>query len=199
MTERKEKKLRRLRAWHYLAMEMRYQGKEYPEISQAIMEKFGKEFKAGSLRNWFSDGGKLFSLYYEFTEKMNNGLIKEARVWDRALLQKSYRRLSEGLDKGNDSDAIKIAIFLIERTVGKASENINLNISELENLSDDELLKRLQAVTRGEGGDNQDNSRAGEAEKEPISQLGSGELDEQGNAAGLQASQILDSDLPRPE
>jgi len=60
-----------LQAWHYEAVELRYLGLQYKEISQVLLEKYSKAFPDYRLRRWFANGGILHDLYAKYTIEHN--------------------------------------------------------------------------------------------------------------------------------
>lgn len=58
-------------AYHYEAVELRYTGKNYTEITTALTAKYNKEFKLDTVRHWFSRGGYLEKEYLDYAKKEN--------------------------------------------------------------------------------------------------------------------------------
>lgn len=58
-----------LQAWHYEAIELRYNGSKYKEIANALFDKYGKYILEGRIRKWFMTGGILHDLYAEYSKQ----------------------------------------------------------------------------------------------------------------------------------
>lgn len=59
-------------AYHEEAVELRYQGKTYAEISAYLTDKYKQEFSVDRLRRWFMKGGILEERYYDYSKKEND-------------------------------------------------------------------------------------------------------------------------------
>ncbi len=58
-------------AYHYRAVELRYAGKNYPEIAEALTTEFKKDFTHDRMRKWFARKGILETQYLDYAKKEN--------------------------------------------------------------------------------------------------------------------------------
>jgi hypothetical protein len=61
-----------LQAWHYEAIELRWQGKTYREMAEIIWSKYGKRLREDRMRRWFTRGGILHDKYEEYASREND-------------------------------------------------------------------------------------------------------------------------------
>ncbi len=65
------KKKFELRGYHHQAIEFRYEGKTYKEITTLLTEKYQKPFKVDTIRRWFISSGLLEKEYIDYAKKEN--------------------------------------------------------------------------------------------------------------------------------
>src|SRR3990167_1680378 len=61
----------KFQAYHHEAVELRYQGKTYLEISLIIAKKYGRDFKESTCRAWFGRGHILDTVYLDYARQEN--------------------------------------------------------------------------------------------------------------------------------
>ncbi len=67
----KTENVKKLYELHEIAIEMRYAGNTYEEISKALTDKFDKNHTPGKVRRWFQSGGMLDKPYFDYAKKEN--------------------------------------------------------------------------------------------------------------------------------
>lgn len=86
-------------AYHYKAIEMRYVGKKYEEICEALTLEFKKDFLEQRVRRWFMRGGILEALYDDFAKKENDRrrmqIMEEAKKLLPLIPQKYHDLLTK--------------------------------------------------------------------------------------------------------
>lgn len=98
MAEQKRKKEFKYMAYHYEAIELRYQGKGYDEMAQYLTEKYKKDFKIERLRKWFMTGGILADMYLDYARQENDRRRKFVMEEMKKLLPtipKTYQEIIE--------------------------------------------------------------------------------------------------------
>lgn len=66
------KKKFELKGFHYQAIEFRYEGKTYNEITTLLTEKYQKPFKENTVRHWFTSKRFLEKEYIDYAKKEND-------------------------------------------------------------------------------------------------------------------------------
>src|SRR3972149_4244680 len=94
-----EKKEVKLMAYHYRAVELRYQGHTFPEVTRTITEEYQKDFKDTRVRNWFTSRGILFRLYLDYARQESERRRQLVLEEMKKLLPKLPQKLQELLDR----------------------------------------------------------------------------------------------------
>ena len=100
-------------AYHYEAIELRYQGMTYEEISVALGTKYNKEFQNKRLRAWFASKGILERMYMDFAKKENDRrrqVVLEEIKKITSKIPKGYADLIKTLE-GNLVDPKSAGVF----------------------------------------------------------------------------------------
>ena len=89
-----------------LVVRLRADGKTYKQISDALLNEFGIEKDAETVRNWFrnsgSNAGRLVEPYAEFKHMLSTESIDQARSIIHQAQPKAAERLIRLLDSRND-------------------------------------------------------------------------------------------------
>ena len=97
MADKKKKEFKYM-AYHYEAIELRYQGKTYNEIAAYLTEKFKKDFKDERMRQWFKSGGILEAMYMDHSRKENDRrrkFVMEEMKKLYSTIPKNYQEILE--------------------------------------------------------------------------------------------------------
>ncbi len=86
-----------LQAWHYEAIELRYTGKTYTQMSEILWTKYGKRLPEVRLRKWFMRGGILHDLYEAHASRENDMRQSDIRQRLTALAESIPDVLQETL------------------------------------------------------------------------------------------------------
>lgn len=150
MTESQEN-LKSLNAIDRATIEMRYAGKSYSKIEEDLAEQFGEDApKLSTIKNNFAEGGRLFEIYYDFANKMNEGRDREALVYWRGLIMNAVAVVSEEMAEGCPR-RLDAARMVIESLWGKSVQPVEVKAevnpyNKYANVSTEELERRLASV-----------------------------------------------------
>ena len=125
---------------YYQAMELRFDGYRYSEISKKI------NLSVGHLRTLFCKSGVLYDIYQDYTNKELKYRQKHARETLGAHIEDVARRLVQIVNTGSEKNAISAGKIILDRAMKE-------NESTLENhntsgISVVEVLKAIEKVER---------------------------------------------------
>lgn len=132
-----------------LMIELRYQGKTYQEIANAINREFKKNYSAQTLRRRFAMDGTLYLPYQEYAAKQEEFVEEDIRNRYKAMAgwaDKVMRSLVQGaIKKGDLATAHRILQDINDRAGVVVIRKSQINIKEEKrgNLSDAEFSKEL--------------------------------------------------------
>lgn len=86
--------LTKYQQYHHKAVELRYAGERFEDITDKINAIGAKTFRPATVRAWFATGGYLEELYFEYASQEND----RRRQHMRAELGKLTRRIPEKFD-----------------------------------------------------------------------------------------------------
>ena len=86
----------KFRRYHHLAIELRYEGKTYKEISEQLSEVFKVNFRPDRIGHWFASNGILEEPYIDFAKKENERVRRFVSEQLKGLLSRIPEAL-EGL------------------------------------------------------------------------------------------------------
>lgn len=92
------------------AIELRYQGQTYRQISKAL----GGKISEGVLRKLFMVDGRLYLPYLEYEAKMNNSNEEEARSRYKKMLGWSWKMQQDLLKKAIKAGDFRLAFDIIK-------------------------------------------------------------------------------------
>ena len=98
--ERKATKTSKLQAVHYRAIELRYLGSTYKQVSELLKKEFKKNHGEHKVRRWFMSGGMLEAEYLDYSEKENERrrrLVLEDMKKITTLIPTAYEELFKKL------------------------------------------------------------------------------------------------------
>lgn len=137
--------------YHHKAIELKYQGYNYREISKTI----GGKISEGGLRNYFAVDGKLYMAYLEYEAEQTGFRDEETRNEFRR--QASYAGkvmqsiLERSLRRGNDKLAFEILKEQLDRAgIVVVKQSLEKEIiredgsSDPHSMTDEELKKALE-------------------------------------------------------
>jgi hypothetical protein len=142
----------KLMAYHYKAIELRYDGLKYHEISTELTNQFKRDFLDQTVRRWFAKGGMLEHEYLDYTDKENDRrrryMISEFKKLIPIIPKKFDELLNERMTKtGKKLDIVTVA------TLKLMMESLGLKI-EAQPLNDkdplDEFFDRQDEVMEKE-------------------------------------------------
>lgn len=120
------------------AIELRYEGKTFKEIAAEL------DMSENTLRNWFAPAyERLYPAYLEYADRQNEVAMELAQRKLKGLIGKAVDAIGELVQMADkDSTRLSAAEGVLERALGKVTQNVNLIGTEQlkENL---ELLRGL--------------------------------------------------------
>lgn len=108
---------------YYEAMEMRFLGFTYKEISKKV------ELSEGHLRVLFHKNGILHDAYQDYVAKEVQYRVDHTREIFSAHIEEVARRFVTIVTSGKDIPAIMAGKEILERVLGKVKDDVNLNHS----------------------------------------------------------------------
>lgn len=101
--------------YHYLAIELKYEGKTYEEISRALKGAI----EPRSIANWFNKDGLLYLDYLEYAERKNRERQAEsASIFSKEVANASkviINALTHAVKNKNDDKAVEYAKEILDR------------------------------------------------------------------------------------
>jgi hypothetical protein len=141
---------------HQLAIELKYEGKVYEEISQALNNKL----TAGTLKKYFSEGGLLQVPYLEYQELQTKLRHKEARNLFKSHVSKAAKVITDTLDNAIHNGDNKLAVQAAEKVLDRAGFIIPTKIDsettdarDPKDMTQEELHAYVKETTVGRGKD----------------------------------------------
>lgn len=129
---------------HQLAIELKYEGFSYEQIS----EKMGGKFTTGTLGQYFHKDGILYIPYLQYEAEQNKKRMEDGRTLLQKEVPKAIKVLIDALSNsqfmGKDDRSVELAEKILDRAgltvIQRARIDKNNNPKEL---SDDELSRTL--------------------------------------------------------
>lgn len=110
------------------AIEKRYLGKSYHKIEEELIEEFGNDgFTLGTLKHYFSEGGKLFELYIWYATEINSQRDKEARIYWESCLVNAVAVVADVMNDDKNPRRLAAALAVIESNWGKTYQPLHLS------------------------------------------------------------------------
>lgn len=100
------------------AIELKYEGVTYQEISKKIDQPFP------TIRDWFMTKGKLKEAYDEYEREQNNFRVEEAKKIIRKNIANAAKVVVNSLAAQEPSVKLKAALEMLDREMGKAKETV---------------------------------------------------------------------------
>jgi len=148
--DNKRKKSFKFMSYHYRAIEFRYQGLKYEEISLKLAAEFKKEFLNQRIRKWFMHNGILDQMYLDYAVKENDRVRKvvlEELKKTTAMIPKGYdaliKTLKDQLDDPKSAGVFRQTLKDLSELLGFKVED---NIGDGDPLNDyfDEAERQLE-------------------------------------------------------
>lgn len=140
-----------LRKFHYEAVELRYQGKTYDEISRELTERHKRDFHLKTVASWFYSGGLLEEVYIDYSRKENNRrrrtMLEEMKKVSVKLpigYDKLYNKLIQELDNPENDKADETFRKLLK----DLAEIFGIKISPDDNEDGESQLEKLLKAVR---------------------------------------------------
>lgn len=115
----------KMRAMHYRAIELRYEGKSHPDISEILSKEFSMDIVVERVRRWFMSGGALDNHYLEYAKKENHRRRRLMVQELQKLAPKYVKRFEELLDRRDISGALKLDAVTVN-TLRELAKNLHL-------------------------------------------------------------------------
>jgi len=101
---------------HQKAIELKYEGNTYQEISSIL----GGEFTEGTLKQYFSENGILYLSYIAYAESMSEKALRESIALLRKTSEKASYALVNGLERAisnqDDTLILKYSTLILDRS-----------------------------------------------------------------------------------
>ena len=125
-----------------MAIELRYEGKTYSEISMLLSQKFKFDFKEGTVRKWFQRGGMLELMYLDYARKENDRrrqvIVEELKKVTQVIPEKYSDILNRQLTNLDDEGQLK-ANEVVRKTLKDLCDILGFKIQPDDNADRDPL------------------------------------------------------------
>lgn len=92
----------KFRRYHFLAIELRYQGKTYKEITENLTTVFKVSFRPDRIGHWFATDGILEKAYIDYARKENERIRRFIHEELKKLLPRIPKKLEELLQRRDE-------------------------------------------------------------------------------------------------
>lgn len=141
-----------LKKHHYRAVELRYEGKTYENITTILAGEFKRQFHESTIRKWFMSKGALEALYLDYANKENDRRRKLVMEEMKKLTQQipsNYQQLLKTLKDGINHPAMA---GIMRATLRDLCEMLGFRVEELDNTNPvDDFFDRVEQQVENEG------------------------------------------------
>lgn len=115
-------------AYEFFAVQKRYEGLSYNNISQEIEKIYNIHVPPGTIKWWFYKGGRLAPFYREYADTMVAMEIEEVQDFIRGNVSKAAKVLAGVMQGSGGMAQVAAANAFLDRGLGKSTENINQTV-----------------------------------------------------------------------
>lgn len=143
-TKSKKSNFSILSAYKFFAIQKRYEGISYKNISLRIKENYDIDVPESTIKWWFYKNGQLITIYREYADEMIELEREETKDFLKGNVSKAAKILAKVM-LGNGSPAqVSAANIFLDRGLGKVKEEIEAHVKHTGVISVVDVLKLLE-------------------------------------------------------